>query len=170
VFTLGNCTDAFLLLRASMLGVATAAVPILWAMFSLVKSACRTPGGVLSDRIGRRPIIILGWIVFAIVYLLFGYATFAWQAWALFAVYGVSLRLTEGVERALIADLVPATRRGAAYGWYNFVIGIGALPASLVFGIVWTRVSAAAAFTMGAALAGAAAVGLLVVVPTRRRS
>jgi MFS family permease len=170
VFTLGNCTDAFLLLRASMLGVTTAAVPILWAAFSFVKSACSTPGGILSDRIGRRPVIVAGWIVFAMVYLLFGRATAAWQTWALFAIYGVSLGLTEGVERALVADFVPAVRRGAAYGWYNFVIGIGALPASVVFGIVWVRVSPAAAFTMGASLAGAAALGLLFLVPTRRAS
>jgi MFS family permease len=170
VFTLGNCTDAFLLLRASMLGVTIAAIPILWAAFSFVKSAFSTPGGTLSDRIGRRPVIVAGWMVFAMVYLLFGRATSAWQAWALFMAYGVSLGLTEGVERALVADFVPEVRRGAAYGWYNFVIGIGALPASVVFGIVWVRVSPAAAFTMGASLAGAAAAALVIMLPARARS
>jgi MFS family permease len=165
LFTLGNCTDAFLLLRASQLGVATALIPILWAGFSLVKAVCSTPGGTLSDRIGRRPVIVAGWVVFAAVYLLFGRATTAWHAWALFLVYGVSLGLSESVERAMVADLVPAARRGAAYGWYNFVIGIGALPASLFFGLVWDGVSPAAAFTMGAALAAAAAVGLVALVP-----
>jgi MFS family permease len=165
VFTLGNSTDAFLLLRASQLGVATALVPILWAAFSLVKAVCSTPGGALSDRIGRRPVIVAGWALFAVVYLLFGRATTAWQAWALFTVYGVSLGITESVEKALVADLVPAAHRGAAYGWYNFVIGIGSLPASVVFGIVWDRVSPAAAFTMGASLVGAAAIGLFTMVP-----
>ena len=165
VFTLGNSTDAFLLLRASQLGVATALVPILWAAFSLVKAVCSTPGGALSDRIGRRPVIVAGWALFAGVYLLFGRATTAWQAWALFTVYGVSLGITESVEKALVADLVPAAHRGAAYGWYNFVIGIGSLPASVVFGIVWDRVSPAAAFTMGASLVGAAAIGLFTMVP-----
>lgn len=164
LFTLGNCTDAFLLLRASQVGVATALIPILWAAFSLVKTLCSTPGGALSDRVGRRPVIIAGWAVFAAVYLLFGRATQAWQAWALFSVYGVSLGISESVERALVADLVPAARRGAAYGWYNFVIGLGALPASVVFGIVWDRVSPAAAFTMGASLVGAAAAGLVLLV------
>jgi MFS family permease len=167
-FTLGNSTDAFLLLRASQMGVATALVPILWAAFSLVKALCSTPGGALSDRIGRRPVIVAGWAVFAVVYLLFGRATAAWHAWALFTAYGVSLGFTESVEKALVADLVPADRRGAAYGWYNFVIGIGALPASVVFGIVWDRVNPAAAFTMGASLVGAAAIGLLIMVPQSR--
>ncbi len=165
VFTLGNCTDAFLLLRAAQLGVTTALIPILWAAFSLVKMLCSTPGGVLSDRVGRRPLIVAGWVVFAVVYLLFGRATDAWHAWALFAVYGIGLGLSEGVEKALVADLVPAARRGAAFGFYNFVIGIGALPASLLFGIVWDRVGPSAAFTMGAVLAGVAAAALLVLVP-----
>ncbi|HVT41287.1 MAG TPA: MFS transporter [Gemmatimonadaceae bacterium] len=164
-FTLGNSTDAFLLLRASQVGVPIAIVPILWAAFSLVKAVCSTPGGALSDRIGRRPVIVAGWALFAVVYLLFARATAAWQAWALFAIYGVSLGISESVEKALVADLVPAARRGAAYGWYNFVIGIGALPASVVFGIVWDRVSPAAAFTMGASLVSAAAIGLLTMVP-----
>jgi MFS family permease len=168
VFTLGNCTDAFLLLRASQLGVATALVPILWAGFSLVKAVCSTPGGTISDRIGRRPVIVAGWVVFAAVYLLFGRATAAWHAWALFALYGVSLGFSESVERAMVADLVPAARRGAAYGWYNFVIGIGALPASVFFGLVWDGVSPTAAFTMGAGLAAAAAVGLVALVPATR--
>ena len=166
VFTLGNCTDAFLLLRAAQLGVTTALIPILWAAFSLVKMLCSTPGGALSDRVGRRPLIVAGWVVFAAVYLLFGRATDAWHAWALFAVYGISLGLSEGVEKALVADLVPAARRGAAFGFYNFVIGIGALPASLLFGIVWDRVGSSAAFTMGAVLAAAAAAALLVLVPS----
>lgn len=165
VFTLGNCTDAFLLLRAAQLGVTTALIPILWAAFSLVKMLCSTPGGVLSDRVGRRPLIVAGWVVFAVVYLLFGRATDAWHAWALFALYGIGLGLSEGVEKALVADLVPAARRGAAFGFYNFVIGIGALPASLLFGIVWDRVGPSAAFTMGAVLAGVAAAALLVLVP-----
>ena len=165
IFTLGNCADAFLLLRASQLGVATALVPILWAAFSLVKALCSTPGGALSDRIGRRPVIIGGWLLFALVYLLFARARSGWDAWALFGAYGIALGFGEGVEKAFVADLVPTTRRGAAYGWYNFVLGLGALPASLVFGLVWDKAGAAAAFTMGASLAGAGALALLLLVP-----
>lgn len=161
VFTLGNSTDAFLLLRASQLGVPVALAPILWAALHVVKSAVSTPGGALSDRIGRRPTLIMGWMLYAAVYLGFARASQAWHAWALFGVYGVFFGLTEGSERALIADLVELERRGTAFGWYNLAIGLGALPASLMFGFVWDRAGAATAFVMGASLALVAAVGLL---------
>ena len=162
LFTLGNSTDAFLLLRASQLGVPVALAPILWAALHLVKSAASTPGGALSDRIGRRPTLVMGWTLYAAVYLGFALASEAWHAWALFAVYGVFFGLTEGSERALIADLVALERRGTAFGWYNLAIGLGALPASLLFGLVWDRAGPAVAFTMGASLALVAALGLVV--------
>ena len=165
LFTLGCSTDAFLLLRASQLGVAAAMIPLLWAAHNLVKSLTSTPGGALSDRLGRKPLIVTGWIVYAVVYLLFGRATAAWQIWVLFLVYGLYFGLTEGVEKALVTDLVPASKRGTAFGWYNFTVGLAALPASVIFGIVWDRFSPAAAFGMGATLAGVAALGLLIVVP-----
>jgi MFS family permease len=161
VFTLGNSTDAFLLLRANQLGVPVALAPILWAALHVVKSAASTPGGALSDRIGRRPTLIMGWMLYAAVYVGFAIASVSWQAWALFAVYGVFFGLTEGSERALIADLVPVERRGTAFGWYNLAIGLGALPASLLFGFVWDRAGAASAFTMGATFALVAALGLI---------
>ncbi len=164
---MGNSTDAFLLLRAGQLGVATALIPILWALLNLVKAASNTPGGILSDRIGRRPLIVVGWLVYAAVYFLFGRAGQAWHAWALFAVYGLYFGLTEGVEKALVADLVPADRRGAAFGWYNLAIGVGALPASLLFGALWDRWGSTAAFDFGALLALAAAIGVGFVVPRR---
>ena len=167
LFTLGNSTDAFLLLRAGQLGVATSLIPILWALLNLVKAVSNTPGGILSDRIGRKPLIAAGWLVYAAVYFLFGRASQTWQAWALFAVYGVYFGLTEGVEKALVADLVPKNRRGAAFGWYNLAIGIGALPASLLFGALWDRWGSATAFNFGALLALAAAVGVIFVVPRR---
>jgi MFS family permease len=163
VFTLGNSTDAFLLLRANQLGVPVALAPILWAALHLVKTASSTPGGTLSDRIGRRPTLIMGWMLYAAVYFGFAKASVAWQAWALFAVYGVFFGLTEGSERALIADLVVLERRGTAFGWYNLAIGLGALPASLMFGFVWDRAGPGVAFVMGASLALAAALGLIVV-------
>ena len=167
VFTLGNSTDAFLLLRANQLGVAVGLAPILWAALHVVKSLSSTPGGALSDRIGRRPTLIMGWTLYALVYFGFARATAAWQAWALFAVYGVFFGLTEGAERALMADLVAPERRGTAFGWYNLSIALGALPASLLFGWVWDHAGAPTAFIMGASLALAAAVGMLLVVPRR---
>ncbi|MEA2599867.1 MAG: hypothetical protein QOF89_859 [Acidobacteriota bacterium] len=168
LFTLGNSTDAFLLLRADQLHVSRALIPILWAMLHVVKSASSTPGGILSDRLGRKPLIVTGWFVYAAVYFAFGRAWTQWQAWALFAVYGLYFGLTEGVEKALVADLVPKDRRGAAFGWYNLALGIGALPASLLFGFIWDRWSSTAAFDFGALVALAAAAGLAVVVPGRR--
>jgi MFS family permease len=167
LFTLGNSTDAFLLLRAGQLGVATSLIPILWALLNLVKSVSNTPGGILSDRIGRKPLIVAGWLVYSAVYFLFGRAGQAWHAWALFAAYGVYFGLTEGVEKALVADLVPPERRGAAFGWYNLAIGIGALPASLLFGALWDRWGSATAFNAGALLALAAAAGMMIVAPRR---
>lgn len=161
IFTLGNSTDAFLLLRAKELGVPVALAPILWALLNGVKSLSNVPGGALSDRVGRRPALVAGWIVYAAVYLVFGRATHAWHAWALFAAYGVYFGLTEGAELALVADVVPAERRGAAFGWYYLAIGIGALPASIGFGIVWDRFGSSTAFTMGATLSILAALGLL---------
>jgi MFS family permease len=163
VFTLGNSTDAFLLLRAKELGVPVAFAPILWALLNGVKSASNVPGGALSDRIGRRPTLILGWSIYALTYLLFARATHAWQAWALFAVYGLYFGFAEGPQAALVADVVPAERRGAAYGWYYLAIGIGALPASIGFGIIWDHFGSSVAFGVGATLALFATVGLLLV-------
>lgn len=165
VFTLGNSTDAFLLLRAADLGVDAVLIPILWAMLHVVKSLSSTPGGALSDRLGRKPLLIAGWLVYAGVYFLLGRAGAEWQAWALFAVYGIYFGLTEGVEKALVADLVSADRRGAAFGWYNLAMGLGALPASLIFGAIWDRWGAATAFTFGAGMALVAAVGIAAVAP-----
>ena len=165
LFTLGNSTDAFLLLRAHELGVPVAMAPILWAALHVVKSLSSTPGGALSDRIGRRPTLIMGWTLYAVVYFAFARATETWHAWALFGVYGVYFGLTEGSERALIADLVAPERRGTAYGWFNLAIGLGALPASVLFGWVWDSAGAPTAFVMGASLALAAAVGMATVVP-----
>jgi len=166
LFTLGNSTDAFLLLRARQLGVPVVLAPVLWAVLNLVKSATGTYGGALSDRVGRRPLIIGGWTLYAAVYAAFALATETWAAWALFAVYGVFYGMTEGTEKAFVVDLVPGMRKGTALGWYNLAIGLGALPASLAFGMVWDRFGAPAAFLMEAGLAVAAAVGMMLVGET----
>ena len=168
VFTLGNSTDAFLLLRATDVGVPLALIPLLWSVLHLVKAAASTPSGRLSDRLGRRTLIVTGWLVYAAVYLGFAAAGTPWHIWALFLAYGVFFGLTEGVEKALVADLVPANARGRAFGWYNLSIGLGALPASVLFGVLWDRWGAPAAFTLGAGLAGVAALGLLAVIPPGR--
>jgi MFS family permease len=167
VFTLGNSTDAFLLLRANQLGIAVALAPILWAFLNFFKAALGTWGGALSDRFGRKPLIVAGWTVYALVYLGFARATQQWHAWALFASYAVFYALTEGTEKAFVADLIPRERRGAAFGWFNLAIGLGALPASIIFGLIWDRYSSAAAFTFGATLAILASAGMLLVAPRK---
>ncbi|MGH7667847.1 MAG: MFS transporter [Gemmatimonadaceae bacterium] len=168
VFTLGNSTDAFLLLRANQLGVSVAMIPIIWALLNGVKTLTNTPGGALSDRVGRRPALIAGWLFYAGVYLAFAHASRQWHAWALFAVYGIYFGFTEGAEKALVSDIVPAAQRGTAFGWFNLAVGLGALPASLIFGLIWDRVNPGAAFTFGAVLATIAAVGIAVVGGARR--
>ena len=170
VFTLGNSTDAFLLLRANQLGVPVAMAPILWALLNLVKSATGTYGGQLSDTLGRKPLIVGGWLLYSAVYFAFGWAAAAWQAWVLFAVYGIFYGMTEGTEKALVADIVPRARRGFAFGWYNLAIGLGALPASLIFGAIWDRAGAQSAFVFGATLALTAALLMAFVAPSRTRS
>ena len=163
LFTLGNSTDAFLLLRAKQLGVPVALAPILWALLNIVKSASNIPGGILSDRLGRKPLLVAGWLLYAAVYFAFGRAHLSWHAWALFGIYGIFFGLTEGTERALVTDIVPATRRGTAFGWYNLTVGLGALPASIVFGALWDRYSSRVAFDFGATLALAAALGIAMI-------
>ena len=170
LFTLGNSSDAFLLLRATELGVPATLAPVLWAMLHAVKALASTPGGTLSDRIGRRPTLIAGWILYSAVYAGFALASQTWHAWTMFAVYGVFFGLTEGTERALIADIVPAARRGSAYGWFHLAVGVGMFPASLGFGLIWDAAGASAAFLTGASLALAAAWLVLVLpVATQRR-
>lgn len=168
LFTLGNSTDAFLLLRAHDLGISIALAPVMWAFLNFVKSSTGVLGGALSDRFGRKPLIVGGWLLYAAVYYGFARANTGWHAWALFAAYGLFYGMTEGVEKALVADVVPAHRRGAAFGWFNLAIGLGALPASLMFGAIWDRAGASTAFLFGAGLALLAALGLLVFVRIER--
>jgi MFS family permease len=165
LFTLGNSSDAFLLLRAQEAGVTLPLLPLLWTAHHAVKSATSTAGGTLSDRVGRRPAIVAGWTLYAAAYAGFALATRAWHIWALFAVYGLHHALSEGPERALLADLARGEERGRAFGLYHGVTGALLLPASLITGALWQRASPAAALLTGAALALLAAMALIVMVP-----
>ncbi|MGD0626547.1 MAG: MFS transporter [Thermodesulfobacteriota bacterium] len=153
LFSLGNSSDAFLLLKAKEAGIPVSLIPILWMVLHLVKSLSATPGGILSDRLGRRGVIIAGWLLYSAVYWAFGWAETSGMVWTLFAIYGLFYGLTEGGERALVADLVEPHLRGTAYGLYYFSIGISTLPASLLMGLLWEKVSSKAAFSFGATLA-----------------
>lgn len=164
LFTLGNSSDAFLLLRAGELGVAPARIPLLWAFFHLVKMAGSTPFGALSDRVGRRGVIVVGWGTYAVSYGGFALAETEVACWLLFALYGLYYAMTEGAEKAFLADIAPPQERGGAFGWYNFAVGAGALPASILFGAVWEKAGREAAFGLGAVLAALAAALLLFLV------
>lgn len=165
VFGLGSSADAFLLLRLSdALGSATW-VPLIWAALHVVKASLSTWGGSLSDRWGRRRVIVAGWAVYALVYLGFAMATTAVAFIAWFLVYGLYFALTEGAEKALVADLAPSHVRGTAFGYYNAAVGVSALLASIVFGVLYEKVSPGVAFGSGAAVSALAVIGLLVLPP-----
>ena len=164
LFTLGNSSDAFLLLRAQDAGVSLPLIPILWTAHHVVKSSTSTAGGALSDRVGRRAAIATGWALYALCYAGLALATSAWQVWALFAVYGLHHALTEGPERALVAEMAGAEARGRAFGLYHAVTGALLLPASLITGALWQRFSPATALLTGAALALVATIALMAVV------
>lgn len=164
VFALGNSADAFLLLRLSDLGVGAAFIPMLWALLHVVKALMSVWGGIKSDRWGRRVVIGAGWLIYALVYAGFALSTSVAALVAWFLVYGFYYGLSEGTEKALIADLAPASLGGTAFGIYNAALGLGSLLASVVFGLVWKIVSPEAAFGLGAGLALLATVLLAALV------
>lgn len=169
VFTLGNSTDAFLLLRLTEAGVAPTLVAVLWSLLHVVKSAATYLGGRLSDRFGRRRMVLAGWGWYAGIYLIFALAHDPETLLAAFLAYGVYFGLTEPVEKAWVADLAPGDLKGTAFGAYHAAVGLAALPASVLFGVLWQSFGPAAAFLTGAGLAGLAAVGLIL-VPAPRNS
>jgi MFS family permease len=124
--------------------------------------------GDLSDKVGRRTLIFAGWVLYAFVYAGFAFANAEWQMWALFLIYGVFFGMTEGVEKALVADLVPKEKRGTAYGFYNLAFSVTVFPASIVFGAIWTTFGAKAAFLTSAVISVCAAVFLLTVKSKRK--
>ena len=164
LFTLGNSSDAFLILRAQDAGLSVPGILGMMITFNLVYALVSIPAGSLSDRVGRRRLLIAGWSLYAAVYFGFSRITAGWQAWALMGVYGTYYGLTEGAARAFVADLVPADRRGTAFGVYHAAIGLMAFPASLLAGILWQGIGGwaglgpSAPFALGAVLALAAVV------------
>jgi len=157
LFTLGNSTDALLVLRAQSVGVATVHLPLLWSLLNVTRAVLSWPAGRAADKLGRRRTLAAGWLWYALCYAGFALASAPWHAWALFAAYGLVAALSEGTERALIAAAVGKERRGRALGLYNLISGAGLLVASVVAGVIWERASPAAALLTGAALAAVAA-------------
>lgn len=168
LFALGNSSDAFLILRAQHLGMAVAVIPLAYFAFNTLYAVFSTPAGILSDRIGRRPLLATGYAIFALVYAGFAIAPNALVAGVLFLVYGLYYALTDGVSKALISDLVPASLRATALGTFSTATGIALLPASVLAGTLWQGVAPWAPFAYGAVLAALAAI-LLVVIPLPRQ-
>lgn len=166
IFTLGNSADAFLLLRLTDAAGGPQYIPLLWALLHVVKMASSVVGGSASDRLGRRPLIAMGWTIYAGVYAGFALITSLPALIACFLVYGIYYGCVEGAERALVADFAPPSQKGTAFGVYNAVAGVGALISSVVFGVIWKYHGAPLAFASGAGLALLAALLLFVLVPS----
>ncbi len=168
LFALGNSSDAFLLLRTQDLGVKALTLPLVYFVFNVVYAAASGPAGILADRLGRGRVARWGLLLFALIYGGFALAQTAQLAWVLFLLYGVFMAFTEGVWKAYLGELAPEGTRGAMFGWYNGLIGVMALPASLLAGVLWTRVSHGAPFAFGAVTALIA--GILMVRASLRSS
>jgi len=166
LFTLSNSTDGFLILRARSVGVSIPDSLLLWAAHHAMKVLSSLWGGDLSDRLGRKRLIVSGWILYAAVYAGFAFAAHQISIWVLFLVYGIYFGLAEGAEKALVADLVQPAQRGTAYGLYNLAFGITVFPASLLMGIIWDWKGPTTAFLASAALGATAAFLLLLLVKT----
>lgn len=163
IFTLGDTTDAFVLLRLAGAGIPPAWISVLWSLHHVVKMVSNFWGGHISDRIGRKKPVLWGWAYYAGIYLAFGYLNSTPALIATFLAYGVYFGLTEATERAWVSDLVPKRLRGTAFGYYHLTIGLAALPGSLLFGVMWHTVSMKFAFIVGAGLAAVASVILATV-------
>lgn len=167
LFTLSNSSDSFLILRAKDSGVSFAIIPLLWAAHHASKVLSSLYGGDLSDRLGRKRLIVSGWVLYAAVYAGFAFVDNAWSVWVLFLIYGIYFGLVEGAEKALVADLVRPEQRGTAYGLYNLAFGITVFPASLLMGMIWDWKGPSTAFLVNAVMGATAAILLLIFVQRR---
>lgn len=158
IFTVANSSDAFLLVRAGELGVATVWLPVLWGLLHVIKSAGNRMGGIAADRVSPGRLILVGWGLYAAVYLGFAFASQAWHAWALFVAYAGFYALTEPAEKKLVARFASVGESGAAFGWFHTALGITNLPSSLIFGWIYERYGAGPAFSWGAGSAVLAAI------------
>ncbi len=167
VFAIGNSSDAFLFLRAADLGIPAGIVPLVYLAFNLVYAAAGIPAGLIADKLGRGRVARWGLVLFALVYAGFGAARMSWHVWALFALYGVFMAFTEGVWKAYLGELAPENARGTVYGAFNAVLGLAALPASLIAGTLWDNLGRSSPFYFGAGTATLAALVLIFVRPRR---
>jgi MFS family permease len=158
IFTMAGSSDAFLLLKLSQAGVAASALPLLWAALHVIKSGSSILGGRMADSLGRRVSIIMGWTWYAVIYTILGLTDSTPVVITTFLAYGLYYGFTESAERALVADMLPPHARGRAFGLFNLIEGLGALPASLLFGLLWKTLGAPTAFMVAAGLSLIAAI------------
>ncbi len=169
VFEMANSSNAFLLLRVKDLGLSLELIPIIYLFSNIFKTISSMPGGILSDKFGRRNVLAIGWIFYGISYFGFAFITSVTQAWVIFGIYGLFYGMTEGVKKALVADLVPKEARGSAYGIHTFLVSFPQLPASLLLGILWQKYNAAIAFSVGASFAIVGGLLLFIFIPAKTR-
>lgn len=168
LFTLGNSSDFFLILRAQNVATPLLQIVLMLILFNATYALVAMPMGILSDKLGRKKVIVLGWLIYGLVYLGFALANGIWQVWVLFTIYGVFYGICEGAAKAFVADMVPVERRGTAYGLYNGIVGIMALPASLIAGVLWDKINPASTFYFGAGLALLAMLGMVLFIRERK--
>lgn len=153
LFALGNSSDVFLILRAQNVGIPAAVIPLVYLTFNVIYGLGALPAGILSDRIGAKPIIFLSFVLFGFIYLGFAQAGRPGHIWGLFIAYGLFMAMTEGVQKAFLATLIPTEFKATGFGLYNTMVGLAVLPASLVGGLLWDRVGPPATFLYGTATA-----------------
>lgn len=152
IFALGKTSDAFLVLRAQDLGVKTGLIPVLYLVFNLISASLSTPAGIIADRLGKRRMILASYLLFTLIFVGFAFATNELHAWLLFGVYGIFVAINEGVQRAYVATIINPEIKGTGYGIYHTVIGLAALPSSIIGGALWQNVGPQALFLYGAAM------------------
>lgn len=169
VFAIGNSSDVFLILRAQQLGIQPVTIPVIYLMFNLIYALSSLPAGIAADKFGKRRVILIGFIMFALVYYGFAVASGTLMVWVLFACYGVFMGLTEGVQKAFVATIIPSDFKATAFGIYNTAVGLAMFPASLIGGMLWDHVSPAATFYFGSVTAAATALLFILFALSDRR-
>jgi MFS family permease len=169
LFAIGNSSDVFLILRAQQTGIPTVMIPVVYLVFNLVYSLSSVPAGIAADRFGRKRVILLGFVLFAVLYYGFAVARETTAIWVLFAFYGLFMGLTEGIQKAFLATIIPQDFKATAFGVYNTAVGLAMLPASLIGGWLWDHVSPSATFYFGAITAGLSAMLFIVFIIAVRR-
>ena len=169
LFAIGNSSDVFLILRAQQIGIPTVMIPVVYLLFNLIYSLSAIPAGIAADRFGRKRVILLGFILFAILYYGFAIAKDTKAIWALFAFYGLFMGLTEGIQKAFLATIIPSDFKATAFGVYNTAVGLAMFPASLIGGWLWDNISPSATFYYGAITASLSAMSFIVFIAAIRR-